>query len=376
MGNLSNESPLVFSATHLLMPTRQQLINASHHSFLSEEGKGKTMDREQEELQFLGFCGIFKESFKIILTWRKIFSQITLALILPLSFIFLAHMQISQLIFFKIIDNQDTLDGTQVGTAKYAKLSDIISSEWTAFCLFKFAYFTFLLILSLLSTSAVVYTIACIYTAKPVTLKNTMSVVPKVWKRLMVTFLWSFAAVVLYNIVSIVVLIILFVALVNHVPADGVRVLFLVVLVILYSVGLLYITIVWHLASVISVLEDFYGIKAMMKSKELIKGKMGIAAAVFIVVGICFVGIQFLFETFVVLGWPVEIRIAMGLLCLLLLFKVILFGLVIQTVLYFVCKSYHHENIDKSSLSDHLEVYLGEYVPLKSKDVQMEQFEA
>ncbi|KAJ6366287.1 hypothetical protein OIU77_002799 [Salix suchowensis] len=144
---------------------------------------------------------------------------------------------------------------------------------------------------------------------------------------------------------------------------DGVRVLFLVVLVILYSVGLLYITIVWHLASVISVLEDFYGIKAMMKSKELIKGKMGIAAAVFIVVGICFVGIQFLFETFVVLGWPVEIRIAMGLLCLLLLFKVILFGLVIQTVLYFVCKSYHHENIDKSSLSDHLEVYLGEYVP-------------
>jgi hypothetical protein len=71
-----------------------------------------------------------------------------------------------------------------------------------------------------------------------------------------------------------------------------------------------------------------------------------------------------------------EIRIGMGLLCLLLLFKVILFGLVIQTVLYFVCKSYHHENIDKSSLSDHLEVYLGEYIPLKSKDVQMEQFEA
>ncbi|KAL9377754.1 hypothetical protein Peur_029089 [Populus x canadensis] len=345
------------------------------HFFVKKERK-KIMDREQEELQFLGFFGIFKESFKIILTWRKIFSKITLALILPLSFIFLAHMQISQMIFFKILDNQDTLDFTQSGTPKHDKLSDIISAEWTAFLLFKFAYFTFLLIFSLLSTSAVVYTIACIYTAKPITFKKIMSVVPKVWKRLMVTFIWSFAVVVLYNIVSIVVLIILSFTLINHVPAAGFRILFLVVLVILYSVGLLYITIVWHLASVISVLEDFYGIKAMMKSKELIKGKMGIAAAIFIVVGLCFVGIQFLFETFVVLEWTMEIRIGMGLLCLLLLFKVILFGLVIQTVLYFVCKSYHHENIDKSSLSDHLEVYLGEYIPLKSKDVQMEQFEA
>ncbi|CAK7354874.1 unnamed protein product [Dovyalis caffra] len=333
------------------------------------------MDREQEELQFLGFFGIFKESFKIILTWRKIFSQITLALILPLSFIFLAQMQISQLIFFEILDNQDTLDDTQVGTPKYAKISDIISSEWTAFWLFKIAYFTFLLILSLLSTSAVVYTIACVYTAKPITFKKIMSVVPKVWKRLMVTFIWSFAVVVVYNIVAIVVLIILFVALINHVPAAGFRILLIVVLVIFYSVGLLYITIVWHLASVVSVLEDFYGIKAMRKSKELIKGKMGVAAAIFIVVGICFVGIQFLFETYVVLGWPVGVRIGMGILCFLLLFKVILFGLVIQTVFYFVCKSYHHENIDKSSLADHLEVYLGDYVPLKSKDVQMEQFE-
>ncbi|WVZ14091.1 hypothetical protein V8G54_011657 [Vigna mungo] len=50
-----------------------------------------------------------------------------------------------------------------------------------------------------------------------------------------------------------------------------------------------------------------------------------------------------------------------------------LFQLVIQTVLYFVCKSYHHQNIDKSSLSDHLEVYHGEYEPLKAKDVQMEE---
>ncbi|KAF9678962.1 hypothetical protein SADUNF_Sadunf07G0090800 [Salix dunnii] len=335
------------------------------------------MDREQEELQFLGLFGIFKESFKIIFAWRKVFSQITLALILPLSFIFLAHIQISQLIFFKIIDNQDALYFTRSGTPKYDKLSDNISSEWTAFWLFKFAYFTFLLILSLLSTSAVVYTIACIYTAKPITFRKIMSVVPKVWKRLVVTFICSFVVVVVYNIIAAVVFLTLMTQVVYHVNTVGFRIAVLVALIIVYSVGILYITIVWHLASVVSVLENFYGIKAMIKSKNLIKGQMGVAVAIFIVVGVCFAGIQLLYEFFVVLEHkPLGVRIGVGIFCFLLLCKVMLFVLVIQTVLYFVCKSYHHESISKSSLSDHLEVYLGKYVALESKDVQMEQFQA
>jgi hypothetical protein len=52
-----------------------------------------------------------------------------------------------------------------------------------------------------------------------------------------------------------------------------------------------------------------------------------------------------------------------------------MFALVTQTVVYLVCKSYHHESLDKANISDHLEVYLGDYVPLKASDVQMEQFQ-
>jgi hypothetical protein len=96
----------------------------------------KILDREHKDLQFLGFFGIFKESFKIIFSWRKIFSQISLALIFPLSFIFLAHIQISQLLFFNILDNEDSLDHTQKNTPNYAKLSNFFSSEWTAFWVF------------------------------------------------------------------------------------------------------------------------------------------------------------------------------------------------------------------------------------------------
>ncbi|XP_031253940.1 uncharacterized protein LOC116111921 [Pistacia vera] len=331
------------------------------------------MDREQEDLQFLSFFGIFKESFRIIFSWTKIFTQITLTLILPLSFIYLAHIEISQLLFFKILHDKDALDHTQVGSTKYSNLSDIISSEWTAFWLFKFAYFTFFLILTLLCTSAVVYTIACIYTAKNISFKKVMSVVPKVWKRLMVTFLWSFAIIFLYHVVAVIVLVFWLIFLAQN----TVGALMGVALLAFYLCGFVYIGIVWHLASVVSVLEDVYGIKALKKSKNLIKGKMGISIGMFVVLSIFFGGVEVLFENVVVLGLSpnVGITILVGIVCFLLVVMVILLGLVVETIIYFVCKSYHHENIDKSSLADHLEVYLGEYVPLKAKDVQLEQFQ-
>uniref|UniRef100_A0A2N9HSM0 Uncharacterized protein n=1 Tax=Fagus sylvatica TaxID=28930 RepID=A0A2N9HSM0_FAGSY len=145
-----------------------------------------------------------------------------------------------------------------------------------------------------------------------------------------------------------------------------------VLLLILYLMGFVYLSIVWQLASVVSVLEDVYGIQAMIKSKTLIKGKMGVAIGFFILLFTCFVAIAFVFEDFVVFEMVPDlgIRIGVGILCFLFLVKVILFALVVQTVVYFVCKSYHHQNIDKSALSDHLEVYLGDYVRLK-KDVQL-----
>lgn len=55
-----------------------------------------------------------------------------------------------------------------------------------------------------------------------------------------------------------------------------------------------------------------------------------------------------------------------------LLLLVNLVGLLVQSVFYYVCKSYHHQEIDKSALQDHLGGYLGEYVPLKS-GIQMEE---
>lgn len=332
------------------------------------------MDREQEEMQFLSLFGIYKEACKIMYSWRRLLGQISLVLILPLSVIFLVHMQVSEVFFSKVVHNEIVLDDARAVSPTYNKVSNVLSSEWTTFWLFTAAYFTILLILSLLSTSAVVYTIACIYTGREVDFKKVMSVVPKVWKRLMATFLYSYLFFFVYHILAIVILVINiwilgFGSTKAFIPIS-------IVFMIFYFVGFVYMTIVWQLASVVTVLEDTHGFGAMIKSKALIRGKMGVTALVFLKLIISLTIIQGLFKNLVVHGVSlgIVIRVGFGILCLLLLFNLFLFGLVVQTVLYFVCKSYHHENIDKSALSDHLEVYLGEYVPLKAKDVQLEQY--
>ncbi|KAI3442676.1 Phytocyanin domain-containing protein [Psidium guajava] len=331
------------------------------------------MDREQEEMQFLGLFGICAESCKVISSLRKIFTQITLSLILPLAFVFLLHIEVSDVLFSKIVHDEIELDETRPETPRSDRISAVLSKEWTFFLFFKALYFTALLVFSLLSTSAVVYAIACAYTGREVAFGKVLSVVPRVWRRLMATFLCIFAAMFAYNVVAVLVLVTCAIFIGN----TSFGIVMLVLLAIAYAVGFVYMTIVWQLASVVSVLEEDYGVKAMTKSKDLIRGKVGVSIIIFLALNISLHLIQFAFERLVVHGRLTGTlgRFGYGALCFVLLSGLMLFGLVVQTVIYFVCKSYHHENIDKSALSDHLEVYLGEYTPLKSKDVQLEQYD-
>lgn len=332
----------------------------------------KKMDREQEQMQFLGIVGIFKESVKIIISLKKIFAQITLTLILPLTFFFLAHREISNSLLREIKHTEFEQEVTRPGTKRYNKLSDTLSSEWITFLSFEVVYFTVFLILSLISTAAVVYTIASAYTSRDLSFKKVMSVVPKVWKRLMVTFLCMFAAFFVYNFLAFIVMVFFLVVL----PYNIFGVIVLYVLLSIYIMGFIYMTVIWQLASVVSVLESSYGFKAMTKSKDLIKGNRGVSISIFFILNMSFFLIKILFDLLVVHGGFMKAwkRIGFGILSSLLLLTLFLFGLVIQTIIYLVCKSYHHENIDKGDLSNHLESYLGDYEPLSGKDVQLEQY--
>lgn len=237
------------------------------------------MDREQEEMQFLGFFGIIKDSIKIIFTWRKIFSQIMLALVLRLSFIFSAYTEISDFLMEKIQPDQHALNGAKVDTPKYNKLLNPVTSDKLNLCLSRVIYHIFFLTFSLLSTPIVVHAIACVYTSRSICFGRVISVVPKVCKRLMITLMWSSLAVfiyIIYIVVTIAFCCLLFELI--HSPAIGMTLGF--IRLILFLFWLVCISVILDLAGVISVLQDIYGIQAMFKCTNHIKGKMWISIAI------------------------------------------------------------------------------------------------
>ncbi|KEH35395.1 hypothetical protein MtrunA17_Chr3g0125721 [Medicago truncatula] len=321
---------------------------------------------EQEKMQFLGLFGVYKESYKLMFSWRKLLSQITLILIIPLTFNFLIQIELSDFVLGKILHHSNQMTNHHLDTAQPQNLTEIITKEWAIFFLIKIAYFILIFSLYLFSTSAIVYTVASIYTGnKDIAFNKVMSVITNLSKRLMVTFLCTLTAGFFYNIIAMVIAIIF--ALTFGVRNGG-SVAGFIIIGILYFVGLVYLNVVWQLANVVTVLEDSYGFEAMMKSKELIKGKMGLSIFITLQFNFCFFVIRFLFGMLVVNGWKwfelsLMSRITIGFVCFLFLSHLFLLILIMQTVLYFVCKSYQNESIDKCSPSlEHVKVHQGEYV--------------
>lgn len=314
------------------------------------------MDLASEDLQFLSISDVLKESISIPKQSPRTFYLITLTLIFPLSFAILVHSLFTHPLVVQL-QFQPNADAS------------------TKLLVFQFFYLIFLFAFSLLSTAATVFTVASLYTSKPVSFASTIAAIPSVFKRLFITFLWVCLLMFVYNVVFLVFLVLLIIA----VDTENV-ILFLFSLLVVFSLFLgihVYISALWHLASVVSVLEPVYGFAAMKKSYELLKGKavMGFVM-VFVYMVTCGV-INGVFGSVVVHGgddYGVLTRILVGGFLVGVLVIVNLVGLLVQSVFYYVCKSYHHQGIDKNALYDHLGGYLGEYVPLKSS-VQMESFE-
>ncbi|CAH8365911.1 unnamed protein product [Eruca vesicaria subsp. sativa] len=320
------------------------------------------MDLQPEELQFLTIPQLLQESISIKKRSPRTFYLITLSLIFPLSFAILAHSLFTQPLLAKL----DTSDPPN---------SDRSRHDLTKLLIFQFSYLIFLFAFSLLSTAAVVFTVASLYTGKPVSFSSTISAIPKVFKRLLITFLWVALLMFAYNAVFFVFLVILFVALdMNSVGLAAIAVL---LIILLYFGVHVYFTALWHLGSVISVLEPVYGLAAMRKAYELLKGKVKMAMGlVFVYLFLCaLIGVTF--GKIVVHGgekYGTLTRTLVGGLLVCVLVVVNLVGLLVQSVFYYVCKSYHHQAIDKTALYDHLGGYLGDYVPLKS-NIQLENLD-
>lgn len=313
-------------------------------------------------VQDLGVCGVVKQSGSVLCSRAKLFAALALTLTLPLCFIVLAHNLAIDPLLSRIERYQDLPDTDR-------SLRSRITADRIRLGVLLAVYVILVLAFALLSTAATVYSVACIYTKRSLTYRKVLSVLPKVWRRLLITFLWAFVFV--FFLVGAFLAIVLFVFLVffplNFIVAE---VLWWLVSII-FLAALFHFTCVFNVASVVSVLEDSYGIRALKKSNRLIKGKRMVSYTLY--------AFYLIFSSAVVIGFDfashslssVALRVLLAIIFALLLAFIDQLGIVVFTILYFVCKSIHHESIDMLALSEHLGAYTGEYVNLRAS-VQME----
>ncbi|MCO5556243.1 hypothetical protein L7F22_009789 [Adiantum nelumboides] len=329
------------------------------------------MDREQ----YQNFLGVIKESTRILKQHWRLFFSLASTLILPLCFLLLAHHLVSVPLVHKIRHDEEFIED-HPGTSAAEHRQAHVANEWASLLAFFIAYLLFVLAFSLLSTSATVYSVACIYTERPLSYTKVLGVVPTVWKRLLITFAWVFVMIAAYHGIAILTLHLTILSL-DHISTFLFVIIFVLLVVAFFCLHV-YISCIWHLASVISVLEDSYGFFALKRSVNLIKGKQAVAFQLFNIylLLVSFIGILF---HFYVLhhrhndsgGSAMLFRLLFGTVLVVLLTVITLFAMLGQTVFYFSCKSFHNEQIDWTALSEHLGAYMGEYVPLKSS-IQME----
>ncbi|KAK9080737.1 hypothetical protein SSX86_000495 [Deinandra increscens subsp. villosa] len=188
------------------------------------------MDRTEEDMKSLGFFGIFHQSFKTIFSSKKIFTQITLAFILPIAIFFSIHLEISHH-FFRRIENNSLPFAINDNHSR-----EPTALTWLYYLLFQIAYFLILTVFSVLSVSAVVFTVASIHTGRDVGFRSSIvKAIPK-------------------------------------------------------------------LASVVTVMENINGFKAVKKGKDMINGKKKVGMGIAFVLYVILVGLILVYFLFVEYG--------------------------------------------------------------------------
>nr|XP_043639478.1 uncharacterized protein LOC122610564 [Erigeron canadensis] len=188
-----------------------------------------------------------------------------------------------------------------------------------------------------------------------------MRVVPKVWKRLVTTFLSMFLCIFNYALLSSVVFFLW-----SAVFWETYLNIGFLALDFLYCLIFIDLAIYWQIASVISVLENGPQDVIMTKANNLMKGKKKVALRISAIMYLFFAGIVLMYMVFVFDDGPKMVlvwKIMIGIMCFVLLMITLLLMMVVQTMLYLVCKAHHGEVVDPVSLSTYLGAYLSDSQP-------------
>ncbi|KAI3927726.1 hypothetical protein MKW92_006270 [Papaver armeniacum] len=201
-----------------------------------------------------------------------------------------------------------------------------------------------------------IFTMASHYVSKPVSCVSTIFAIPRLSKRILITFLYAIPHMICAYLANLVnsYLILNVRAKMNN--ANAIAVIFATIYGLFVAYVDAYIIVLWNLANVISVLEpSIHAFSTMKMSKQLLRGNHCDAihsVSLYLIVSSVILFIENL-AVFIDYDNYIIARILLGF-CVIMRAGVNFVGLIGQSVLYYACKNYHNQVIDKEVLYAHL----------------------
>lgn len=210
-------------------------------------------------------------------------------------------------------------------------------------------------IISFCTAIAIIFTSATSYCSKDLSLKDLLLWMVKSWIRPFITMFYVQLIKIGYLCIYIVAMLIPYFMVFNH-PFAAKPII--IVLGIFALTFYLYLSVVWSLALVVSVVEEkFYGIEALGKGGQIVKGKRVDGFMLNMVFTLLSLGIFYVY--WILKDRSVRRPVVQMVVALCMIFANFLL-LMIQhmafTVLYFRCKQYHGEEIELQGSIEYIKI--------------------
>ncbi|KAF9613703.1 hypothetical protein IFM89_010145 [Coptis chinensis] len=290
------------------------------------------------ELQ--GVMEIVKEVFKLPRRNKKIFLFIILSTMILDSLLFLATIT-----SFKYLSNDLLMKvlpfvSMDPKSSVYLKLLFKIKEDAILLILVEMVFLLLMTVVSLFSMVATIYVSAMSYLGKSLTLTDLCFGIKKIWTRPVITWLYISLCIAGF---TLLILPLCFVLILGRGSMIVVAVGILVFLPVIFLN--LYLSLVWMLSLVMSVLEDCYGLQALGKAEKLVKGRKVVGLVLTFLVMILYIpGILFSMINKNQQTVTTQILIAYGVTVNFTILVKIL-SMMAYTVFYFELKESHGEQV-------------------------------
>lgn len=287
---------------------------------------------------------ILRETVRILRYNLSGFLAIAAVLICPVSAVLLSNVLVDQQLVKRItirlllVVKSSGLPLRPFVRQSCQKFSEMAVS--TAMC------FPLFITLLLMSKAAVVYSVDCTYSRKKFDASKCYVIITKLWKRIVLTYLWV-CTVIVGCLTLFLVLLVGVSSLLSLIGFSAdMNVYCAIIIGILFSVCLANAIIIGDIAIVISVLEDVSGPQALLRSSVLIRGQTQVGLLIFLgsTIGTSFVEGLFEHRVKTLSYGDGSSRIWEGPLLVVMYSFVVLIDAMMSTVFYFSCKSYSLES--------------------------------